>query len=188
MACRRKSRSQRVKPMDVWVWVWFLREIELDTKLCGVAASLPYLACPIGISAGHWMGTGRIRGTRQTLKELEGFVLSFAGCLRWRWVPWARCPHLPLLESTAHGDTKVMVLVVSRGGNSSLEPTDFRVCSYIKLLFPVEIFPLPPMLPKEWLYYLNLCCGVRNVWVPSWSSHTHCTKCKSSFIWVSALC
>lgn len=63
--------------------------------------------------------------------------------------PMGQMSPLPLLESRACGDTKVMVLVGSRGGNSSLEIIDLGVCSYFKMLFPVEIFPLPPMLPKE---------------------------------------
>lgn len=42
---------------------------------------------------------------------------------------------LPLLESRARGDTEVMVLVVSRDGNSSLEPIDLGVCSYFKITF-----------------------------------------------------
>lgn len=47
--------------------------------------------------------------------------------------PMSQMPPLPLLESRACGDTKVMVLVGSRGGNSSLEIIDLGVCSYFKI-------------------------------------------------------
>lgn len=117
--------SQRVKPMDAWVWFWFLREIEFDIRHRDVAASLPYLACPTGTSAGHCMGTGGIRGTRQTLKELE-LCPALRRMSEVEVSPMSQSqspamPPLPLLGTRAQGDTKVMVLVVSRDCNSPLE-------------------------------------------------------------------
>lgn len=74
-----------------------------------VAASLTHLVCPTGTSAGHWMGTRGIRGTRQTPypKELVGFFdLSFAGrrMSEMEVMPVSQMPPLPLLESRALGE------------------------------------------------------------------------------------
>lgn len=156
MLCYKELQTQVVL-LRFRVWLILDRlGLEGTLKLQPLSPTWPVLLASLQV-------TGWGQGEQETQGKVWRSQRSLACPLQHVWgVPMSQMSPLPLLESRARGDTKVMALVVSRGGSSSLEPTDLGVCSYFKIaFFPVEISPLPLTLPTEQLYYMNLCCGVR---------------------------
>lgn len=136
--------SQRQAPCVIAPWcLEVVLGFSLWLKLQLLSPTWPVLLAPLQVTGGgygfkkHKVNSEGAEGLWPVLCRMSEVGVS----------PMSQMPPLPLLESRAHGDTKVMVLVGCRGGSSSLEITDLGVCSYFKIAVSCFLWKYFPCLP-----------------------------------------